>query len=69
MAAPGPEDPKTEPNAEWGLHLTPRESHDMKQDQGDKILFVDMREPTEKMFTSFTDMVGANEPCLPVNRS
>ena len=33
----------------WDLYLTSREAHDMKQAQGDKVLFVDVRDPVEIM--------------------
>ncbi|HIP52952.1 MAG TPA: sulfurtransferase [Chromatiales bacterium] len=34
----------------------------MKQKMGDKVLFVDVRDPIEIMFTGFTDVVDVNVP-------
>ncbi len=34
----------------------------MKQEQADKVLFVDVRDPIEIMFTGFTDVVDINIP-------
>jgi rhodanese-related sulfurtransferase len=65
MAAPEPEDPKKQ--TEWGLYLTSKEAYEMKQEMGDSILFVDVREPIEIMFTGFTDVVDVNVPYLMVN--
>ncbi|MBZ0123804.1 MAG: sulfurtransferase [Roseovarius sp.] len=65
LAAPEPEDPARQ--TEWGLYLTSQEAHDMKRDLGDKVLFVDVREPVEIMFTGFTDMVDVNVPYMLVN--
>lgn len=41
----------------------------MKREMGDKVLFVDVREPVEIMFTGFTDVVDVNVPFLLVNPS
>ncbi|MCZ7675485.1 MAG: sulfurtransferase [Roseovarius sp.] len=65
FAAPEPEDPANQ--TEWGLYLTSQEAYDMKQDMGDKVLFVDVREPVEIMFTGFTDIVDVNVPYMLVN--
>ena len=65
LAAPEPEDPKKQTS--WGLYLTAREAYEMKQAEGDAVLFVDVREPVEIMFTGFTDVVDVNVPFLLVN--
>lgn len=66
-AAPEPSDPARQTS--WGLYLTSREAYDMKREMGDKVLFVDVREPVEIMFTGFTDVVDVNVPFLLVNPS
>jgi rhodanese-related sulfurtransferase len=66
-AAPAPEDPAKQTS--WGLYLTAREAHDMKTSRPDEVLFVDVREPVEIMFTGFTDVVDANVPFLLVDPS
>ena len=65
FAAPAPSDPKKQTS--WGLYLTAAEAYEMKQAQGDAVLFVDVREPVEIMFTGFTDIVDVNVPFLMVN--
>jgi rhodanese-related sulfurtransferase len=65
FAAPEPEDPAKQ--TEWGLYLTSKEAYEMKQAMGDKVLFVDVREPIEIMFTGFTDVVDVNVPYMLVN--
>lgn len=67
QAAPEPADPKKQ--TPWGLYLTAQEAFDLKQDMGDAVLFVDVREPVEIMFTGYTDTVDANVPFLLVNPS
>ncbi len=66
-AAPEPSD--TEKRTSWGLYLTAREAYEMKQAQNDGVLFVDVREPVEIMFTGFTDEIDVNVPFLLVNPS
>ena len=66
-AAPEPKDPKKQTS--WGLYLTAKEAYSMKQAEGDKVLFVDVREPIEMMFTGYTDVIDANVPFLLVNPS
>ena len=66
-AAPEPEDPAKQTS--WGLYLTAVEAYEMKQDQGEEVLFVDVREPIEMMFTGFTDVVDINVPYMLVNPS
>ncbi len=66
-AAPAPSDPKKQ--TPWGLYLTSAEAAAMKTEQGKAVLFVDVREPVEIMFTGYTDMIDANVPFLLVNPS
>ncbi len=63
--APEPKDPKKQ--TPWGLYLTAAEAAAMKKDKGRDVLFVDVREPVEIMFTGYTDMIDANVPFLLVN--
>lgn len=65
MAASAPEDPKKQ--TEWGLYLTAKEAFDMKQAMGEAVLFVDVREPIEIMFTGYTDVIDVNVPYMLVN--
>ena len=65
-AAPEPEDPKKQ--TPWGLYLDAKEAHALKTVEGDRVLFVDVREPIEIMFTGFTDVVDVNVPFLIANR-
>ena len=65
FAAPQPPDPKKQTS--WGLYLTATEAYEMKQSQGDAVLFVDVREPVEIMFTGYTDIVDINIPFMTVN--
>ena len=66
-AAPKPQDPKKQ--TPWGLYLDSREAYEMKMAQGDQVLFVDVREPIEIMFTGFTDVVDINIPFMTANRA
>jgi rhodanese-related sulfurtransferase len=66
-AAPEPSDPKKQTS--WHLYLTAQEAADIKAKRGNEILFVDVREPIEIMFTGFTDVVDVNIPFLLVNPS
>ncbi len=65
LAAPEPKDPKKQ--TPWGLYLTAAEAFALKQAKGPDVLFVDVREPIEIMFTGFTDVVDINIPYLLVN--
>lgn len=65
QAAPEPAD--LEKQTPWGLYLTASEAAEMKQEHGDGVLFVDVREPVEIMFTGYTDMIDVNVPFLLVN--
>lgn len=66
-AAPEPKDPKKQ--TEWDLYVTATEAHDLKKQLGNSVLFIDVREPIEMMFTGFTDVVDINVPYLLVNPS
>lgn len=66
FAAPEPSDPKKQ--TPWGLYLTSKEAFEMKQTKGGRVLFVDVRDPVEIMFTGFTDVVDVNVPFLLANR-
>lgn len=66
QAAPEPKDAKKQ--TPWHLYVDSREAFDMKQQQGDKVLFVDVRDPIEIMFTGFTDVVDVNVPYMLANR-
>lgn len=66
-AAPEPSDPKKQTS--WHLYLTAEEAAEMKANKGGKVLFVDVREPIEIMFTGFTDVVDINVPFLLANPS
>jgi rhodanese-related sulfurtransferase len=61
-AAEEPNDPARQ--TPWGLYLTAAEAYEMKQAEGDAVLFVDVRDPIEIMFTGFTDVVDRNIPFL-----
>ncbi len=65
-AAPEPKDTKKQ--TPWHLYLDSREAYDMKMAKGDQVLFVDVRDPIEIMFTGFTDVVDINIPFLIANR-
>lgn len=61
-AAEEPSDPAKQ--TPWGLYLTSTEAYEMKQAEGESVLFVDVRDPIEIMFTGFTDVVDRNIPFL-----
>ncbi|WP_200882012.1 sulfurtransferase [Nitrincola sp. A-D6] len=50
------------------MGLTPEETYALKQEQGDQILFIDVRDPVEVMFIGSTDVVDANIPFMQVDR-
>ena len=66
-AAPEPGNPKKQTS--WHLYLTSQEAYEMKQAKGDQVLFVDVRDPIEIMFTGFTDVVDINVPFMLANRN
>jgi rhodanese-related sulfurtransferase len=62
-AAPIPDSPDRQTS--WGLYVDSREAFELKTGtEGKKILFVDVRDPIEIMFTGFTDTVDINIPFL-----
>lgn len=66
LAAETPTDPARQ--TEWGLYLDAREAYEMKTARGGEVLFVDVRDPVEIMFTGFTDVVDINIPFMLVDR-
>jgi rhodanese-related sulfurtransferase len=64
-AAPEPQDPRKQ--TPWHLYLDAKEAYDMKMAQGNRVLFVDVRDRIEIMFTGFTDVVDDNVPFLIAN--
>ena len=63
ITAPIPESPDRQTS--WGLYVDSREAFELKTGtEGKKILFVDVRDPIEIMFTGFTDTVDINIPFL-----
>lgn len=67
QAADRPADPSRQTS--WDLYLNSTEAYAMKQTQGSKVLFVDVRDPVEIMFTGFTDAVDINIPFQMANRT
>lgn len=65
FAAEMPKDPKKQTS--WNLYVDSKEAFEMKQKQGDEVLFVDVRDPIEIMFTGFTDVVDINIPFMTAN--
>lgn len=55
--------------AEEALSLTPQETYNLVQEQGDQLLFVDVRDPVEIMFIGFTDVIDKNIPFKLADRS
>ncbi len=55
--------------AEEALSLTPQETYNLVQEQGDQLLFVDVRDPVEIMFIGYTDVVDKNIPFKLADRS
>lgn len=49
--------------------ITPEATYELVTQKGDEILFIDVRDPVEIMFTGFTDEVDLNIPYLMVDRS
>ncbi|WP_293268009.1 rhodanese-like domain-containing protein [Neptunomonas sp.] len=50
------------------IGISPQETHTLIN-QGDNVLFIDVRDPVEIMFIGFTDKVNLNIPYLMVDRS
>jgi len=67
FAADAPKDPSRQTS--WGLYVDSREAYQMKTgERGTEVLFVDVRDPIEIMFTGFTDVVDVNVPYMASNR-
>jgi len=67
FAADAPKDPSRQTS--WGLYVDSREAYQMKTgESGAEVLFVDVRDPIEIMFTGFTDVVDVNVPYMSSNR-
>lgn len=67
-AVEAPKDPGRQTS--WGLYLDSKEAFAMKTSaESAKVLFVDVRDPIEIMFTGFTDVVDINIPFLINNRN
>ncbi|MFK5927786.1 MAG: rhodanese-like domain-containing protein [Desulfuromusa sp.] len=66
FAAEKPKDPKKQ--TIWNLYVDSKEAYAMKQKLGDQMLFIDVRDPIEIMFTGFTDIVDINIPFKIANR-
>lgn len=63
IAFEAPKDPSRQTS--WGLYLDSKEAYTMKTSaSGSNVLFVDVRDPVEIMFTGFTDVVDINIPFL-----
>jgi len=62
FAADKPSDPKQQTSS--NLYVDSKEAYAMKKEQTDRILFVDVRDPIEIMFTGFTDVVDINIPFM-----
>ncbi len=60
FASEKPSDPKKQTS--WNLYVDSKEAYAMKQELGNNVLFVDVRDPIEIMFTGFTDVVDINIP-------
>lgn len=59
----------TSAQAEEALSMAPEEVYEMTQEQGDEMLFIDVRDPVEIMFIGFTDSVDTNIPFKLVDRT
>jgi len=66
LAAPEPAEPRRQTS--WQLYLTSREAFELKMARKAEVLFVDVRDPIEIMFTGFTDVVDVNVPYMLANR-
>lgn len=64
-AAAKPTDP--EKQTPWNLYVDSQEAYDLKMKLGDKVLFVDVRDPAEIQFTGFTDVADVNVPFKRIN--
>ena len=67
FAAAKPDSPKKQ--TVWNLYVDSQETYAMKQKLGNQMLFIDVRDPIEIMFTGFTDVVDINIPFKLANRT
>lgn len=67
FASDVPSDPKKQTS--WGLYVDSKETYEMKQKLGEQMLFVDVRDPIEIMFTGFTDVADINIPFMLADRN
>ena len=67
FAAAKPDSPKKQ--TVWNLYVDSKETYAMKQKLGNQMLFIDVRDPIEIMFTGFTDVVDINIPFKLANRT
>jgi rhodanese-related sulfurtransferase len=67
QGAEAPADPAKQ--TRWGLYLTSAEAAAIKRQGADRVLFVDVRDPIEIMFTGFAPMVDVNVPLMLADRS
>ena len=67
LAGEIPADP--EKQTSWNLYVDSKEAYAMKQNLGKQMLFIDVRDPIEIMFTGFTDIVDINIPFKLADRS
>ena len=67
FAAAKPDSPKKQ--TVWNLYVDSKETYAMKQKMGNQMLFIDVRDPIEIMFTGFTDVVDINIPFKLANRT
>lgn len=51
------------------IGISAQDTYDKVQLEGEKVLFVDVRDPVEIMFVGFTDVVDVNIPFLMVDRN
>ncbi len=51
------------------IGISPQETYALVQQEAENVLFVDVRDPVEILFTGFTDAVDLNIPYLMVDRS
>jgi rhodanese-related sulfurtransferase len=66
LAAEAPADPAK--RTRWGLYLTSVEAAAIKRQGEGRVLFVDVRDPIEIMFTGFAPMVDVNVPLMLASR-
>ena len=60
-------DIRTKLHTVFGLYLTPYEAYNMKQQQGDNVLLVDVRARTELKYVGASSLIDANIPSRFVN--